>query len=141
MNSYAQTCEIKEPFAPKRRFNEKYATDTWFSSVTSYEGYNCAQIFHGVNSKFTSYYGMQSESNEPDALLDFFRQEGVPISIIRDNSRMQTSTMWQDYCRRFWVKDEAIEPYRKQQNPAEREMNWQKEKIKRLMITTKCISE
>jgi hypothetical protein len=133
-----QHFKSRNPILQRRRFNEPYSTDTWFSTTTSYEGYNCAQIFHGVKSKVTSHYGMARESQGPDALLDFFRQEGVPISITRDNSKMQTGKLWNQYLRRYWVKDDFIEPYRSPQNPAERAMSTQKEKLERLMIDTGC---
>ena len=74
-----------------RRINEGYSTDTWFATVTSFEGYNCSQIFRGNDSHHVSQYGMFSEGSGPDALKDFFRTEGVPLSIRRDNSKMQTS--------------------------------------------------
>ena len=126
------------PLLSRRRINEAYATDTWFSTVTSYEGYNCAQVFYGISTRMTSHYGMTSESHGPDALLDFFRQEGVPLSILRDNSKMQTSLLWDQYMRRYWVKDKYIEPYHSQQNPAERQMAFSKEKLERLFIETGC---
>ena len=65
---------------------------------------------------------MKTESNGPEALLDFFRQEGVPISITRDNSKMQAGKLWTQYCRNYWVKDKFIEPHHSNQNPAERAM-------------------
>jgi len=122
----------------RRRILEPYATDTWFSTTTSYEGYNCAQIFAGVKSKTVSQYGMKSENDGPAALLNFFRQEGVPLSIIRDNSKMQTSKLWKDYCRNYWVKDQFIEPYHSNQDTAEQMMSPQKEKLSRLMIQSGC---
>ena len=77
----------------RRRINEPYATDTWFYTTTSYEGYNCAQIFYGTSSKVISNYGLENESDGPNVLLDFFRKEGVPLSITRDNSKMQSSAV------------------------------------------------
>ena len=35
-------------------------------------------------------YGMTTESSLPEALLDFFRSKGVPISIRRNNFQIQT---------------------------------------------------
>ena len=35
----------RNPLLQRRRINEDYATDSWFSTVTSYEGYNGAQGF------------------------------------------------------------------------------------------------
>ena len=72
-----QHYKARNPILQRRRIMEPYATDTWFSTIQSYEGYNCAQIFYGTNSKVTSHYGLRSEQSGPQALLDFFRQEGV----------------------------------------------------------------
>ncbi len=124
----------RNPLLTRNRLYEDYATDTVFSSVTSFEGYNCAQPFVGVKSKYRATYGMTTESNGPDAMLDFFRDEGVPISLVRDNSKMQASHTWNEYMRRFWVKDKFTEPYHPQQNPAEREMSSWKNDMVRLMI-------
>ena len=85
-----------------------------------------------------SHYGMQTESHGPDALLDYFRQEGVPISMIRDNAKMQTSKLWNDYLRRYWVKDKFTEPHHPNQNPFERAFSDHKAKIERVMIDTGC---
>jgi hypothetical protein len=84
---------------------------------------------------------MRSESSGPEALLDFFRQEGVPTSITRDNSKMQTGYLWTKYCQRYCLKDNFIEPNHSHQNPAERAMAAQKEKLERLMIDTGCEPE
>ena len=37
---------------------------------------------------------MKSESGGSDALLDFFQQEGVPLSIKIDNPKDQTRKPW-----------------------------------------------
>jgi hypothetical protein len=63
------------------RHFEEYSMNTWFSKVTSYEGYSCAQVFVGNKSHKVSQYGVQSEGSGPAALLDFFCSEGVPLSI------------------------------------------------------------
>ena len=89
-----QHYKARNPLLSRRRILEPYATDTWFSTTTSYEGCNCAQIFSGVKSKTVSRYGMKSETDGPAALLNLFQQEGVPLSIKRDNSKMQTSKLW-----------------------------------------------
>jgi len=128
----------RNPILQRRRLNEDYATDSWFSTVTSYEGYNGAQAFFGIMSKFMSHYGFKTESEGPDCLLDFFRKEGVPISILSDNSKMQTGKAWEDYLRRFWVNDKQIEPGRPSQNPFEREFSIHKAMIDKLMITSGC---
>jgi hypothetical protein len=117
---------------------EDYATDTWFFKVRSYEGYKCCQLFCGLKSRKIANYGMNSESSGPEALLDFFRQEGVPISIHRDNSKMQVGYLWKQYMRRYNCKDKFIEPHNPQQNPAERIIGELKQAIKKAFIDTGC---
>ena len=133
-----QHYKTRNPILQRRRFNEGAATDTWFSTVTSYEGYNCVQSFYGVKSKTMSHYGMQNESQGPQALQDYFRQEGVPLSMIRDNAKMQSGKLWTEYLRRYWVKDQFTEPYHPNQNPFERAFSHHKEKIERVMIDSGC---
>jgi hypothetical protein len=50
---YIMRSHLKSPFQMSRhkRGNEVIATDTFFSSVKSIEGYYCAQIFVGLTSK------------------------------------------------------------------------------------------
>jgi Reverse transcriptase (RNA-dependent DNA polymerase) len=131
----------RNPLLQRRRFKEPYATDTWFSTTKSYEGYKCAQIFVGIQSKMVSHYGMTTESDGPNALLDFLRKEGVPLSILKDNSKMQSGKIWQEICRRYWIKDEFTEPYHPHQNHAERLMAKMKAMMDRLYITTGCAPE
>jgi len=50
---------------------------------------------------------------------------------------MQASELWQQYFQRYWVKDKFTELGRPHQNPAERSMAVQKEKLKGLMIQTR----
>jgi hypothetical protein len=49
-----------------KRLNEVIATDTYFSSVKSIEGYYCAQVFFGMTSKMLYVAGMKTESEFPD---------------------------------------------------------------------------
>ena len=68
--------------------HEQVATDTIFSTITSYEGHNCAQFFVRVNTRYQDIFGIERESQGPDVLKDYLRKNGVPIFIRRDNSRM-----------------------------------------------------
>ena len=52
--------------------SEGYATDSIFSTFTCFEGYNAAQTFTEIKSKYQNIYGTESESGGPDILLDFF---------------------------------------------------------------------
>jgi len=87
--------------------------------VTLYEGYNYSQILYGINLCYISNFGMKTESDRPEMLLAFFRQEGVPLSILRDNSKMQAGKLWTEYCRQYWVEDKFTKPHHPHQNPAE----------------------
>ena len=60
----------RNPILQLRCINEPYAIDTWFSTTIGYEGYNCAHIFYGTMSKFISYYGLATESDGTNLLLD-----------------------------------------------------------------------
>ena len=59
-----------------KRLNEVIATDTYFSSTKSIEGFYCAQVFFGMTSKSLFVAGMKTESEFPDVYLDFIRQNG-----------------------------------------------------------------
>ena len=97
------------------------------------------QLFIGNKSKRICNYGMTSESGGPDALLDFFRNIGVPLSIRRDNSKMQASQAWMDIMRRYNSKDKFTEPYNPQQNPAEGSgVRVIKQACKRIATETNC---
>ena len=81
---------------------------------------------------------MITESQGPDALLEFFREVGVPTSIQRDNSKMHPSQLWNSSLRRYNCADEFTEPYNPQQNPAERKIGVIKNAMKRTFIDTGC---
>ena len=130
--------KTRNPLLSKVKLYEPWSTDTWFFWITSYEGYNCCQLFTGNNSFHIFNYGMKSEHDGPEALLEFFRRIGVPISIRRDNSKMQTSQAWNDIMRRYNCDDEFIEPYNPQQNTAERRIGIIKNAMKRTFIDTGC---
>ena len=64
--------KARNPIFSKRRLMEKLATDTWYATCPSFEGYNCCQIFVGINSYDIFLYGMKTELSGPEALLDCF---------------------------------------------------------------------
>ena len=111
---------MRNPILAKNRLMEPWATDTWYWKVTSYECHNYCQLFVGQKSYHIYLYGMVTESEGPTALLvDFFRDVGVPISLRRDNSKMQTSEIQSSYIRKYNCSDNFIEHYNPQQYPAE----------------------
>ena len=79
-----------------------------------------------------------TEASGPQALMDFFREIGVPISIRQDNSKMQTSQAWNDLMRLYNSSDKFIEPYNPQQNPAKRSIGTIKNALKRAMAEIGC---
>ena len=62
----------KNPLLTRNRLREGYVTDTIFSKVTSFEGYNCAQGFVRIGSNYRSAFGVVSETEGPKSMLDFF---------------------------------------------------------------------
>jgi hypothetical protein len=74
-----------------KRLNEVIATDTYFSSTKSIEGFYCAQVFVGMTSKTLYVADMKTESEFPDVYLDFIRQHGIPSALRRDNAKSEMS--------------------------------------------------
>ena len=71
---------------------------------------------------------MVSETEGPKAMFDFFKEDRVPISITRDNSKVQTRKTWNEYMRRFWVEDNFIGPHHPGYNPFDLyQDNWKAE--------------
>ena len=84
-------------------------------------------------------YGLKSEAEGVQALQDFFRQEGVPKAIIRDNSKMQTGKDWSKIMREYGCKDKFIEPHNPQQSPCERDgIRTHKNLLEKMLILTGC---
>ena len=77
---------------------------------------------------------MNTESNGPQAMLEFFCAEGIPILLTRDNSKMQKITTCNEYMRRYWFKYRFIEPQHLEKNPFEQDMASLKEDMAKVMI-------
>ena len=103
----------------KKRLNEVVATDTYFSSVRSIEGYWCAQVFYGCTSRRLKVYGMKRESEFVDVYQDFMRDCGIPHTLRRDNAKSEGSEKVTKLHRDLIVADEWTEPYSPWQNPSE----------------------
>ena len=128
------------PFMNRTRLHETVATDTMFSSEKDISGSTCAQVFYGLSSHFVNVYGMKTESDGPDALDDFGRQEGIPAIIRSDNSKMQRyGAAWVNRLREWLCAAEFTEPHHPQQNPAElRAVKWLKHNTKILRQRTRA---
>ena len=67
-------------------------------------------------------------------MLDFFRSEGVPIFLTRDNSKIQTSKTWNEHMKQYWVKERFIKPHHLEQNTFELDMEYWKSDMTKVMI-------
>jgi len=122
------------PALNARRLTEPYATDTFFSSIKSIEGYTCAQIYVGKSSAHTVVYGLSSEDQFPLTLYDFTRDVGVPVGLMSDNAKAETSAKVKEWLRTYQVKEMLTEPHHPNQNPAER-------RIQEIKATTNVIMD
>ena len=105
-----------------RRLNEVVATDTYFSSIRSLEGYWCAQVFYGCTSRRLDVFGMKDSDGEfPEAYMDFIRQRGIPSALHCDNAKAQQSERVKRIHRDLVIADRHTEPHSPWQNPAERD--------------------
>ena len=68
------------PWANKSRLQEDVSMDTAFSTVTGYDGSNCAQVFFGLLSIWLNPYFMPSykKGDIIKAYQDFMQYERVP---------------------------------------------------------------
>jgi hypothetical protein len=65
------------------------ATDTYFSSTKSIEGFHCAHWYDFQEVVYVA--GMKTESEFPDVYFDFIRQHGIPSELRRDNAKSEMS--------------------------------------------------
>jgi hypothetical protein len=123
------------PWANRTRLNKTVSTDKIFASAKDVTGALCAQVFYGMRSHMINVYGMKSESEGPDRLNDFVREEGIPSVMRSDNSQMQRyGRAWLQRLRELLVHNEFLEPHNQQQNPVElKAVRWLKEANKVLM--------
>ena len=103
----------------KPRLNEKVATDTYFASSRSLEGYTCAQIFFGCTSLTINVYSMKTESEFSEVYKDFMNDRGIPHILKRDNGKSEQSAAIKELHCDLLISDEFTEPHHPQQNPAE----------------------
>jgi hypothetical protein len=95
------------------------ATDTYFESDRSIEGYYCAKVFFGETSKSLFVKGMKTESEFPDVYFDFIRQIGIPAALRRDNTKSEMSQRVKQIHRDLVIADQWTEPHSPWQNPSE----------------------
>ena len=88
-------CHVKSlfPFLNRPRLDETVAIDTMFANVRDVSGAICAQVFYGLQSHMINVYGMTKESEGPEHLDDFGRDEGIPNVIHSDNSSIMGKSL------------------------------------------------
>jgi hypothetical protein len=70
-----------------KRLNEIIATNTYFTSDLSIEGYYCAKVFFGMTLKCLFVARMKAESEFPDVYLDFIWQSGIPSALLMQSQK------------------------------------------------------
>ena len=94
------------------------------------------QIFVGNKSGYINIYGIQMESEGPNALHDFLCNNGAPIDIRHGQSKMQQSIRWTNWVRKYVIADQWSEAYMQQQNPAEASIRIIKHQLEVLLERT-----
>ena len=125
------------------RRSEDVATDTLYGSVPSIEdGSTAVQFFIGRRSLYRSVRSLgTSDKNYPRALLEEIRRFGSMLGVISDNAKAQVSNTVKDIYRTFAINDWHSEPYKGNQNFAERGWKDTKTKVKNLLNYTGADAE
>ena len=113
----------KSPFPALncRRRNESVATDTVYSDTPAIDnGSTCAQVFVGKQSKFSDVFGMRTDSQFVDTLMDVIRKRGAMDQLVSDRAQVEISTKVKDILRHLCIDDWQSEPHYQHQNFAER---------------------
>ena len=98
------------------------------------DGSTAAQFFIGRKSHFRSVRPLgRTDKNFPQVLFDEIRKYGAMDKLISDNAKAQVSARVQDILRTFAIKDWQSEPYKGNQNFAERGWKDTKTKVNSLL--------
>ena len=136
---YAIRARIKAPNpalnVPRR--DEEVATDAVYGpkGVPAVDdGSTCAQIYMGKSSAYRSVHSNgHSDGTFVRSLQDEIRKRGAMRVLISDRARAQISEAVKDILRTFGINDWQSEPYKKDQNYAERGWKDWKEKTNNVL--------
>jgi hypothetical protein len=78
-----------------KRLNEVIATDTYFASENSIEGYYCAKVLFGMTSKMLHVAIMKTESEFQDLYQTFISQSDIPSAFQCNNTKSEISQRFQ----------------------------------------------
>jgi hypothetical protein len=120
------------------RRHEDVATDTVYSRIPAVDdGSTAAQFFIGRKSQYRTVTPMgQSDKHFAPALMDVIRMYGAMDRLISNNAKAQISDRVRDILRTFCIKDWQSEPYKGNQNFAERGWKDTKTQFNNVMNTT-----
>ena len=116
-----------------KRIQSTFYTDTMFANEhKSVRQYTCCQLF--VSDKgFVAVYPMQSQNEFPTALHWFCKQVGVPVELIVDGHKAQTSSEVKTFCHQVGTTLRILETGTPWANRAELYIGLLKEAVRRDM--------
>ena len=117
-----------------RRLSTCIFTDTLLMKTKSSRGNNCAQVF--TDGAFAYVHPMESKAQAHEGLAAFGQDVGIPMEMISDNSKEQTSpgTQFMKLLRKWRTIPRSIEPYSPWQNLSENVIGILKSKWKKRMV-------
>jgi hypothetical protein len=115
---------------------ESVYTDTIFGKnvpAVYSGGITMAQIFIGRRTHFLEIYGIKSENQFVNTLLDTIRKRGAMDKLCSDSARVEMSERVLDVLRAYHIDDWPSEPYCQHQNFAEGMIGQIKDLVNRIM--------
>ena len=122
-----------------RRIQSYFFTDTMFvtAKAKSTRGYTMLQLF--VSDKgFVAVYPMERKSQFHDCLQVFCKEVGVPISLVVDPSKEQTSKAVKRFCNQAGTTLRVLEEHTQWANRAELYIGFLKEAIRKDLKRSNC---
>ena len=112
------------------RRHEPVATDTLYSSTPAvFDGSTACQFFIGRKSVYRTVYPLgTSDKQFPRTLMDEIRRYGCMDVLVSDNAKAEIGNKVKEILRQYCIDDYQSEPYKGNQNFAER--GWMDTKIK-----------
>ena len=103
------------------RRNEAVATDTVFSDTPAIDnGATMAQIYVGRESLVTDVFGIKTEKQFVNTLLDEIRKRGAMDKLISNRAQVEVSKRALEILRSYCIDNWQSEPHYQHQNHAER---------------------
>jgi hypothetical protein len=107
------------PSLHPRRLKEGFITDTFNANVKSVRGFNCAQVFLGIESGYTVLIPLKSKGYAYTALQDYIRNTGVPLFLMADAAMEENLGEWIHICQKYCIPQRSSELYHQHQNKVE----------------------